>query len=187
MKCININYEWTLYLFRYYFWFSHFYFWTTGIWYLTIQLGKRITLTPYWFQEWKTQCGKLNLRHSSHACNSKHYEEVSGGELLCGGWLIRADPIRSDIHVPFFPTTKPTKTLGVLWLVSLLSLTHTFTLYHTCLNPTKVNHFYLLGESMSIPCAIIVFEKKIWSLVPSKLRPTFLNTWLTLLTSYMLK
>lgn len=44
----------------------------------------------------------------------KHYEEVSGGELLCGGRLIRADPIRSDIHVPFFPTTKPTKTLGVL-------------------------------------------------------------------------
>ena len=94
----------------------------------------------------------------------KHYEEVSGGELLCGGWLIRTDPIRSDIHVPFLPTTKPTKTLGSHDSMSLLSLTHTFTLYHTCLIPTNFNHFYLLQESMSIPCAIIVFEKK--NLVP---------------------
>ena len=55
------------YLFHYYFWFfSHFYFWTTGIWYLTIQLWKRVTLTPYWLWEVKFEVFKPN-----HAYNSK--------------------------------------------------------------------------------------------------------------------
>ena len=92
------------YLFHYYFWFfSHFYFWTTGIWYLTIQLWKRVTLTPYWFQEWKTiGCGKLNLRHSSYACNSKALWR-SLGRRASLWWLVnqnRSYPIRYPCPIP---------------------------------------------------------------------------------------